>query len=106
MGGEVEGGEGCDDAAEAGEVLVEFLAVVAAELALEVKGDNANAVLQALKQARPSAVLLLTAGTSSLSMIQGIKQQLPGVLAEAELLKAFPPPLTRTAAPPPIIAEF
>ena len=55
-------------------------ATPAAELALEVKGDNANAVLQALKQARPSAVLLLTAGTSSLGMIQGIKQQLPGVL--------------------------
>ena len=55
-------------------------ATPAAELALEVKGDNANAVLQALKQARPSVVLLLTAGTSSLSMIQGIKQQLPGVL--------------------------
>lgn len=55
-------------------------ASVATEVGLEVTGKNANTVLQALKQARPSAVLLLTAGTSSLDMIHGIKQQLPGVL--------------------------
>ena len=55
-------------------------ASAAAEVALDVSSKNANAVLQSLKQARPSAVLLLTAGTSSLDMIHGIKQQLPGVL--------------------------
>ncbi len=37
-------------------------ATPAAELALEVKGDNANAVCKRSGRARPSAVLLLTAG--------------------------------------------
>ncbi len=55
-------------------------ATTAAELPLDVDGGNAAKVLQALKQARPSAVLLATAGTPSLAMIRSIKQQLPGVL--------------------------
>ncbi len=53
---------------------------MAAEVALNVRGDNLDKVLQTLKQARPSAVLLATAGTPSLDMVRGIKQQLPGVL--------------------------
>ena len=55
-------------------------ASMAAEVALNVRGDNLDKVLQTLKQARPSAVLLATAGTPSLDMVRGIKQQLPGVL--------------------------
>lgn len=52
----------------------------AAELALNVAGDNLTAVLAGLKKARPSSVLLLTAGTPSLDMVRGIKKELPGVL--------------------------
>lgn len=52
----------------------------AAELALNVAGDNLAAVLAGLKKARPSSVLLLTAGTPSLDMVHGIKKELPGVL--------------------------
>lgn len=52
----------------------------AAELALNVAGDNLAGVLAGLKKARPSSVLLLTAGTPSLDMVHGIKKELPGVL--------------------------
>lgn len=55
-------------------------ASAAAEVELEVNGGNISKVLQTLRQARPSAVLLATAGTPSLDMVRGIKQQLPGVL--------------------------
>ncbi len=52
----------------------------AMQAAVATDGKNLPQVLQAVAAARPSAVLLATAGTVSVGLVRGIKKQSPGVL--------------------------
>ena len=51
-----------------------------AQVAVATDGSNLAKALAELSAARPSAVLLATAGTVSVELVRGIKTQLPGVL--------------------------
>ncbi len=53
---------------------------LAVQAAIATDGKNLAEVLQAVAAARPSAVLLATAGTVSVELVRGIKAQMPGVL--------------------------
>ena len=52
----------------------------AVQVAVATDGKNLPQVLQAVAAARPSAVLLATAGTVSVGLVRGIKKESPGVL--------------------------
>ena len=52
----------------------------ALQVAVATDGQNLQQVLDAVAAGRPSAVLLATAGTVSVSLVRGIKAKVPGVL--------------------------
>ena len=52
----------------------------AVQAAVATDGKNLPQVLQAVAAARPSAVLLATAGTVSVALVRGLRKQSPGVL--------------------------
>lgn len=52
----------------------------AVQAAVATDGKNLPQVLQAVAAARPSALLLATAGTVSVALVRGLRKQSPGVL--------------------------
>ena len=52
----------------------------AVQVALATDGKNLGDVLGKVAEARPSAVLLATAGTASVALVRGLKKEVPGVL--------------------------
>ena len=50
------------------------------QAALATDGKNLNEVLAQVAQARPTAVLLATAGAASVGLVRGLKKEMPGLL--------------------------
>jgi len=50
------------------------------QAALATDGKNLNEVLAQVAQARPTAVLLATAGAASVGLVRGLKKEVPGLL--------------------------
>lgn len=79
----LDNGYGREMLQEATRALTALGTTPAAQVAVATDGKNLPQVLQAVAAARPSAVLLATAGTVSVGLVRGIKKQSPGVLMAA-----------------------
>lgn len=65
---------------EATRALAEQNVKPSVQAALATDGKNLNEVLAQVAQARPTAVLLATAGAASVGLVRGLKKEVPGLL--------------------------
>jgi len=65
---------------EATRALAEQNVKPSVQAALATDGKNLNEVLAQVAQARPTAVLLATAGAASVGLVRGLKKEAPGLL--------------------------